>query len=247
MQGCYHGILRGHTINELIKKVDPRGRTVNEILQEEICNMIQAKFYIGLPEQMDPYATTMILEGSIGTLKSSLPLMLGTGPELIRDAAKYYGPGAFSERWTTKSFNYKAMPEDGPACSNLKRFHRASIPSCSGMSNARSIALLLNWFMSGGVSSETLKKALKISTPPTLDVGIGVVTTFTDGGFAKDLFESKLGGYFGWAGYGGSVTQFCPEIQVAFSYCMNGLTNSLFGSPRFDDLFNALNNCIEKM
>ena len=39
-------------------------------------------------------------------------------------------------------------------------------------------------------------------------------------------------GLVGWGGWGGSMSLFSPEKEVAVSHTMNAMSNNLLGSPR---------------
>ena len=53
-----------------------------------------------------------------------------------------------------------------------------------------------------------------------VDFGIGMVTSFTNGGVAYDMFTdpTSQGGFYGWGGFGGSVWQWNPEMELSFAY-----------------------------
>ena len=242
--GCYHTVLRGTTINEIVKRADPRGRTVGEILGEEIRTATGADFFFGLPEELESRVSPVFEEGRVGTCKTILPLILGISPD--KDILKYMRPGAFGFDRVSNSMSYRAKPHEGPFAANSRKFHASHIPSITGMTNARSLAKIGNWFIHGGVRPETLKKALRVSTPRMLDVGIGVETVFADGGFSKDLHEADLAfkGYYGWDGYGGSIIFFNPEKDLVISFTMTGLIGTFLGAPRSTMLWKAVEQAI---
>ncbi|CAF4323348.1 unnamed protein product, partial [Adineta steineri] len=49
----YHTLTYGWLAGELIRRVDPKRRTVGQFIQDEISNPLQLEFYIGLPAQQD--------------------------------------------------------------------------------------------------------------------------------------------------------------------------------------------------
>ena len=242
--GCYHTILRGTTINEIVKRADPRGRTVGEILDEEIRAATGADSFFGLPEELESRVSPLFEEGLVGALKTTLPMILGIGPD--KDMLKYVRPGKFGFDRVSNSIGYEAKPHEGPFAANSRKFHASHIPSISGVTNARSLAKIGNWFIHGGVRPETLKKALRVSTPRMLDVGIGVETVFTDGGVCKDLQEEALTfrGYYGWDGYGGSRIFFNPEKDVVISFTMTGIVGTFLCTPRSNMLCQAVEQAI---
>ena len=187
----------------------------------------------------------MFDEGRVGAFKTTLPLLLGIGPD--KGMLEYMRPGSFGfDRWVSSSMSYEAKPEEGPIAANSRKFHASHIPSIAGITNARSLAKIGNWFIHGGVKPETLKKTLQVSTPRMIDVGIGVETVFTDGGLCKDLHEAALTfrGYYGWGGYGGSLFFVNPEKDLVFSFTMTGLIGTFLGAPRSTLLWQAVEQAI---
>ncbi|HYE03619.1 MAG TPA: serine hydrolase domain-containing protein, partial [Phycisphaerales bacterium] len=50
----YHGLTLGWYQSELLRRVDPRGRTLGRYFAEEVAAPLGAEFYIGLPGAIDP-------------------------------------------------------------------------------------------------------------------------------------------------------------------------------------------------
>merc|ERR1712070_1282364 len=113
--------------------------------------------------------------------------------------------------------------------------------------NARSVGKI-NALMAGrgevdGVRlmSEEAWRASMSEFKVTLDEGVGMTTGFSQGGFCD--FSSNEGpqvhpddvqalvGFYGWGGWGGSISMWDPERDVSFAYTMNGMNNYLLGGP----------------
>ena len=47
----YHLLTRGLIANEIVRRVDPRGRTIGEMLRYHISQPLGAQVYIGLTEE----------------------------------------------------------------------------------------------------------------------------------------------------------------------------------------------------
>ena len=242
---CYNGYLYGITINEIVKRVDPDSRTIGEILQDEICKNAKAEFYFGLPQELEPRVSPVVLEGPLGILKSLLPLVTGTGPEFTKDMLRYTGPGTYSRKWQTQSIEYKEPSCDGPGGANARRYHQSHLPSQGGITNARSLSKVLRWFNEGGIKPSTLERALRISTDETLDAGLGLRSTISDGGFVYDLFpDTLLSGYYGWAGFGGSLAQINKDEDLVIAHVVKGLTLSVTGGRRLQSIWAATEACV---
>ena len=57
-----------------MKRVDPSGRTIGEILQNEISKNAKVEFYFELPQELEPRTSPLVLRGPVGILKSLIPL-----------------------------------------------------------------------------------------------------------------------------------------------------------------------------
>ena len=81
----YHVITRGMIATELVRRVDPRGRTVGEILRYHISEPLQADAYIGLQESELKRSVSVeslsparfIINSLFSTEESKFPVSLG--------------------------------------------------------------------------------------------------------------------------------------------------------------------------
>lgn len=44
----YHALTRGFVINEIVRRVDPKKRTLGEFVSEEMAGPLKADFYVGI-------------------------------------------------------------------------------------------------------------------------------------------------------------------------------------------------------
>ena len=74
----YHALTRGWILNEIVRRVDPQGRTIGEILREDVVGPLGADAFIGLtaPEMA---RVAPIENASVGfmTKQSLIPKALG--------------------------------------------------------------------------------------------------------------------------------------------------------------------------
>jgi CubicO group peptidase (beta-lactamase class C family) len=69
----YHALTYGWLAGELIRRVDPKKRTLGEFIQDEIANQIDIEFYVGLPAEEDYRVSPLTLSlEDIRTLNDSV-------------------------------------------------------------------------------------------------------------------------------------------------------------------------------
>ena len=75
----YHAWTRGWLLNEIVRRADPKRRTIGEFCRDEICNPLNVDFYIGLSEQEMKRAVDLTLMNPLwALLQSCLPRCLGS-------------------------------------------------------------------------------------------------------------------------------------------------------------------------
>ncbi len=238
----YHGISLGWYESELVRRVDPRHRTIGQYFQDEVAKPLGLEFYIGLPEdfpreriaRLDPYKKWQLL---FNMDKMPRPFVMG-----------FLNPRSI----TYKTFaNPKVIGE--PAGYNDPQVQRLELPASNGIGRVRDMAKAYSEFATGGktlgLREETLN-ALKLpATPPRdgmLDVVLGVETIFSLG-YAKPFPDFRFGRgeqAFGTPGAGGSFCFADPEVQVGFAYAMNKTGFYLWDDPREKSLRDAVYRCI---
>ncbi len=241
----YHCWNIGFYQNELIRKVDPKHRSLGKFFQEEIASPLGIEFYIGLPKDIPdsrianikPFKKIkMLLNPSKMPLKFVLPLM---------------------NPWSLAS---RAMLNPKFA-NNHNNFNRRDVRSVefgsgNGIGTARSIAKALSEFAAGGkklkIREETLKELEK---PPQIpkegatDILLKVELPFSLGfikpsnGFEFGTNERTYGGF----GAGGSCGFADPEAQVGFSYVMNKMDLYIVNDPREKTLREAFYRCLKRL
>lgn len=144
-----------------------------------------------------------------------VPALLGFGDENLRAMLSYMKKGAFGARFQTKgmSMNFQERTVTmqsrieilitkremcclsmmlGPVGGNSRGYHATISPGTNCIMNARAGARVLGCLANGGldqvqlVKPATLEAALK-TTPPIVDVGIGLKTEFNNGGWCCNL------------------------------------------------------------
>ena len=233
----YHGVSLGWYEGELIRRVDPRHRTLGRFFAEEIARPLGLEFYFGLPKDIPPERVAPIQASR--TLRSLLQLRkLPLGMVL-----------GFARR---KSLTRRAFANPklrGPAELDTPEYRALEVPAGGGIGQVRSIARAYAAFASGGaelgIAPQTMEELKRPATPPTRgdrDLVLRVRTAYSLG-FVKPSRQFRFGSShaaFGHPGAGGSFAFADPDREVAFAYAPNRLGYPLPDDPREKALRDAV-------
>ena len=209
---AYHGITLGFYESELLRRVDPKHRTLGQYFQEELADPLELDFYIRLPETIPDSRLAKLRRGSMVQAPFTLPL---------RFFLAVLTPGSRLHRCLRGS----ELPEktDRVYARNLE------VPAGGGVGTARAAARAYGEFATGGktlgLREATLRELMAPPRPP--------VRGFRDGclkveipfslGFAKPSHRNPFGHptSFGCPGTGGSFAFADPHAQLGYAYFPN--------------------------
>lgn len=234
----YHGITLGWYEGELIRRVDPAGRSLGQFFAQEIARPLGLDFYIGLPASVDRDRVAHLHAWSF----PKLLLHMNTMPP--RFALALSNPLGL----TARSLIF-AKGINNPDAFNRDELRVVEMPAVNGTGTARSIAKLYGSAATGdpalGLSASTLDALKMPALPPTnglRDKVLHVDTTFSLG-FNKPIPACIFGSSanaFGTPGAGGSFGFADPDTGIGYGYVMNKLGFHLVSDPRELALRNAL-------
>jgi CubicO group peptidase (beta-lactamase class C family) len=227
----YHAITLGFYEGELVRRIDPRHRTLGQFFQDEIATPLGLDFYIRLPES--------IPDSRLATL---------AGP---RRGAMLRG---FPFRFAVEAFNPRSNIRRALDGSGLPRDDRRiyardlEIPAGGGVGTARAIARAYGVFASGGwelsLRQATLDELAAPATPPTH--GFYDECMKGEAQFALGFMKSNPGfpfgsdGSYGAPGSGGSLGFADPKTGIGYGYVTSQSGVALDGDPRDVALREAL-------
>jgi CubicO group peptidase (beta-lactamase class C family) len=226
---AYHAITLGFYQSELLRRVDPKHRSLGQFFQEEMASPLGLDFYIGLPEEI-PNARLATLH------RANLASMLFTGPIIL-------GLSAMNPRSRFRRSLLGSLPEEEEQiyARNLE------VPSGGGVGTARAIARAYSAFATGGkelgLREETLKQLMAPAVPPVhgfYDECLKVEIAFSLG-FMKPSPRNAFGHStsFGAPGTGGSFGFCDPHAGIGYAYIPN-LVKFYLTDPREKALRNAM-------
>lgn len=230
--------------NEILKRVDPKGRSLSQFFKEEVAEPLGLDINIGLPDDFNP--------NRVADLVPFTPISLITEPDLrpewwlVQDVL--FKPGWFFIR------SLLHLPFVYPVSNfNKQEYRRLPIGSGCGFASARDLAALYYQFSQASdkidIASNTLQEIENDPIYPTLstkDIALRVRLPFSLG-FAKPSDAMSFGvnhRAFGSFGAGGSAAFADPEAQLSMAYVMNRMGTSIANDPREHALRQAVYECM---
>lgn len=236
----YHAITLGLYQGELLRRVDPRGRTLGRIFAEDIAAPLGLDFFIGLPaeQSMDRIATLSATRGlDVLRYERDIPLRIG------------------AEIYAKRGLSYAALtnPRCGaPARATRREFLEVELPGHNGVGNARALAKIY-----GAAAARTgalpidnalldrLAAAETADDVPAEDLVLHTKSRYHLG-FRKSRGTFRFGSdkrAYGTTGLGGSFGFADPATGLGFGYTMNRLGLAVLDDVRSRNLREALLRC----
>ena len=239
---AYHALTLGFYEGELLRRVDPRHRSLGQFFQDEIATPLGEDVYIRLPEE--------IPNDRLAVLSPPTPLRMLTG---------------FPLRFWLETMNhhsniYRALvinPGSGVYQDEQRLYARnLEVPSGGGVCTARGIAHAYGVFANGGRELGLRQETLDLLAAPAIAPARGFYDECmkTDGsefslGFMKSTAAWPFGNArsFGSPGAGGSMGFADPATGVGYGYVTSQMGTSLTGDPRDIALREALYSALEEL
>jgi CubicO group peptidase (beta-lactamase class C family) len=231
---AYHAISLGFYESELLRRIDPKHRSVGQFFQDEIATPLHLDVYIRIPEQF--------LNSRFATLSPPpfIEMVKGFPPRLALTALSHRS-NIYRALMVNPGFAV-ALDRDRVYSRNLE------VPSGGAVGTARGIAHAYGVFASGGqelgLQRQTLDLLAAPAIPPTFgfhDECLKVDLQFSLG-FMKPSRAWKFGSprSFGSPGSGGSLGFADPEAGIGYAYVTSQSGARLTGDPRDIALRQAL-------
>ena len=223
---AYHAISLGFYESEIVRRVDPRHRSLGRFFAEEIAKPLGVDFYIGLPDAIPDTRLAPLEPPSLLKRLTGMPLSV-TLAAMNRRSVLYR--------------SLVANPGTGFYVDPQRRVVRnLEVPSGGGVGTARAIAKAYGVFASGGrelgLTAETIDALKAPAIPPRrgfFDECLRGEAQFSLG-FMKPTESFPFGhaGAFGAPGAGGSMGYADPEVGMGYGYVTNRMAMRLSGDPR---------------
>lgn len=235
----YHGITLGWYEGELIRRVDPAGRSLGQFFAEEVARPLELEFHIGLPDDVDPARLAFIH----GYKPAEMALHLGEFP--WRFVAAFLNP----RTQTARAF---ANPQILAELASYNRMDvlRLEVPAANGTGRVLDVARAYGEFATGGQRLSLDESTLQALRQPAVDPSEGLedvilkVDTRFSLGYLKPFpmlrFGTAANAAFGTPGAGGSFGFADPDARLGFAYVPNRSGFRLWDDPREQALREAL-------
>jgi CubicO group peptidase (beta-lactamase class C family) len=235
----YHAISLGWYEGELLRRVDPAGRSLGRFFAEEIAKPLGLEFHIGLPDGIDLSRLAFVHSYRMW----ELPLHIHQMPPPF--VAGFINPRSV----TLRAFGNPRVLSELEGYNRLD-VQRLELPAANGTGEPRAIARAYGAMATGGselgVTQEALDALEQPARPPSgglRDVVLRLDSVFSLGyvkPFPKFRFGTAAGRADGTPGGGGSFGFADPDAGVGFAYAMNRCGFYLWDDPREVALRDAL-------
>jgi len=236
----YHTFTRGWIANEVFRRVDPKGRTIGECLDEEVSGPLEADAYIGLKDEDLKRAVPVHNIGIGFVVKESMKINGQVDPNFFQLASMLNLLRKVMKCGSASKLSTKPPPaiagltrQNFEGIFNDPTVRKGEMPSANGNCSARGLAKIAAAMANRGqlqsqrILSESAWESLHEN--PTTEYMFLNRTTKTQGGLAfvgpppnatpkETEFVKGLEGFYGWMGYGGSLFQWHPELKIGFAY-----------------------------
>lgn len=225
----YHTLTLGWYQSELIRRTDPRGRSLGAFFQQEIAGPLGIEFYIGLPPAIDIERVSTIR----GFHRVEMLAHLNELPFAMVLAG--ICPGSLMSR------SVRFLPIDNPARIGGAEYRGAEIPSANGIGQTQAVARVYDVLARGGselgITTTTWRELVAPPRVPARGAQDAVLKIDARYGFG---FSRPSGAFsfgaddraFGCPGAGGSFGMADPTEQLGFAFMTNKMGFRLFDDPR---------------
>lgn len=223
---AYHAISLGFYESELIRRVDPKRRSLPVVFDEDIARPLGLDFYLRVPDSILNERIAPLLPPSAWERITRMPLpfmfaSMNRRSVLYRSLIANPGTGFYVDPTRVVVRNLEA-------------------PSGCGVGTARAIAKAYGVFASGGRELALRPETLAALSAPAIAPRRGFFDECLRGdvqfslGFMKpnELIRFGHPGAFGSPGAGGSMGYADPQVGIGYGYVTNRMGMRLQGDPR---------------
>ncbi|MGE0359898.1 MAG: serine hydrolase domain-containing protein [Vicinamibacterales bacterium] len=229
---AYHGISLGFYEGELLRRVDPRHRSLGQVFQDEIATPLGLDVYIRLPERVPDAELATMSRPSLVEVFRGFPLRLAI--DTMNPRSKI-----------VRALRGSELPHDETHvyARNLE------VPSGGAVGTAAAIAGAYSEFATGGARLGLRRETLDLLAAPAVAPTRGLYDECMKMGgvpfslgFMKSTPALPFGGYrsYGSPGAGGAMGFADPDAQAGYAYVTNRMGTRLSGDPRDVALRDAL-------
>jgi CubicO group peptidase (beta-lactamase class C family) len=243
----YHAVTLGLYENELVRRTDPKHRSIGRFFAEEVAAPLGIEFYVGLPNDV-PLSRIGTLELSDNKLAIIASMLRDNGTKTVPLMLALANPNSLTSRVLNSPLMSLGANFADPA------YRGVEFPATGGIGQARAIARVYSAMAMGGselgITPQTMAALEAPAVAPTrgerdLVLRMDIKHSLGFGKPSENLKFGSSGKAFGWAGLGGSFGFADPDAQISFGYVMNRMGYSFTGDARMMSLMKAVYRSIE--
>lgn len=219
---AYHAVTLGFYEGELLRRVDPKHRTLGQFFQDEIASPLSLDAYIRLPEAIPN--SRLAVPDSSGNTRRAIAAIPSTP---LSSALASFALAVMNPRSRIR----RSLDGSELSVEKGERVYARNFesPFAGGVASAAGIARAYGVFATGGhelrLRNETLEKLMAPAVPPAHgfhDECLKIEFPLSLG-FMKPSPTYPFGspGSFGALGFGGSFGFADPEVGIGYAYVMN--------------------------
>ena len=241
MRHGYHTLTLGWYQSELIRRVDPMGRSLGAFFHDEVAVPLDAEFYIGLPTRIGDER----LARTVGWHRSAMLRHIHELP------VSMVLSGIWPRSLVARSVS--VLPLRNPADVGNRELRNLEIPSANGFGEARAIARIYGSLATGGrelgITPRTWRELIAPAPAPRLgshDAVLKIDTRYSFG-FSRPSQAMPFGtgpSALGCPGAGGSFGMADPDEGLGFAYVTNKMGFRLFDDVREKAVRDACYRCL---
>ena len=229
---AYHAITLGFYESELLRRIDPRHRSIGQFFEDEIASPLELDLYIKLPNSIPNSQLAVMTHASL------FEILRGFPPRLALDAMNRRSK-------ISRALRGSELPHD----EHHIYARNLEVPSGGAIGTARAIARAYSVFATGGRELGLRQETLDLLAAPAVAPSRGFYDECmkTDGvqfslGFMKPTTVVPFGSAssFGAPGAGGALGFADPAAGIGYGYVTSKGGTSLTGDPRDVALREAL-------
>lgn len=212
----YHAATWGVLVAEIVRRAD--GRSIGQVLAEDLAGPAGADFYIGLPPELEDRVAE--------TVPPATPVDLS------------------AIEMTPAMAMALSSPAMDPFRPNDRSWRAAQLPAMNGQGSAQAVARLYAAALQPDVLSDATFAAMTAIAADRTDLVIGFNPQWAMGFLTNG--SGALGpepATFGHGGWGGSIGCAHRESGLAIGYALNHMGPELVGDPRPTSLCRAIFEC----
>lgn len=235
----YHLSTLGFYMNELFRRVEPRRRSIGQVLREDLATVLPGELYVGVPSTLDTQRVA-----HVETTSPVGGLMHLTDPPFAI-LTRMLSP------WSVMTQTF-GIPKGYDV--NDPKWWQVEMPSGNGIANARAIAWMYGAFANGGRELALKEGVLAALEAPAIDPPKGPhdevlgTDSYYGLGFIKPSNKLEFGSSqraYGMPGAGGSFAFADPDEGIGYAYVMNRMGYHMSDDPRELALRAAVYACLE--